>query len=613
MDRDEEYPSGERGSNLNNKENQEQSDFNKFKEKVEAELKKDPTADAKLPEVTPSGDKVFKPKKKTFFNKLGDKISETTKWGVMLNSLFGIGASGCVWLTGLGFAKSIDFVQYIIAASFILLGFGGWLLVRRSERKEREQLIGIASKQQDMKQDQENHEQEIEFKKIVFDNDQEIKNKRAQYQLEIDHNQNIEIWNHFAEISKDRPEKGDDREVYLKELELYSTQSQLAEKVLETFVIDRSLKYGKYEEYATNNLLKIVRKVSDDLNILVKHINEKTSPLNNISREYYQDEIMDKLSNIERMEIQAKSNALKADYLLHEDVGIVEVDEDLITHVNDYQAMYSGAGIYDWIGKSLIDFIEQEYPTDQRNILLTKIIEVRKGNYMILALKNMITAAGQKIDVNLSVFPKFNKDLLVIGFTIITTEYNEKEATETITFPEEECLDCSQVLILIANPTASTIKQQERMLKHLKYTTYSAKTITEAKRVLSEQEIDIVITDIYFDDGNALDFCIEAKKTYPFLKIIIFASIENKTLKKQLSNLTNVFAYHELNGRIIDFMTSIQKATISVLEERTQVEREKGKILNGELNKLAPSTDSVLETVKEKESKSGGVDLTPPR
>jgi CheY-like chemotaxis protein len=275
--------------------------------------------------------------------------------------------------------------------------------------------------------------------------------------------------------------------------------------------------------------------------------------------------------------------------------------------------MYSGAGIYDWIGKSLIDFIEQEYPTDQRNILLTKIIEVRKGNYMILALKNMITAAGQKIDVNLSVFPKFNKDLLVIGFTIITTEYNEKEATETITFPEEECLDCSQVLILIANPTASTIKQQERMLKHLKYTTYSAKTITEAKRVLSEQEIDIVITDIYFDDGNALDFCIEAKKTYPFLKIIIFASIENKTLKKQLSNLTNVFAYHELNGRIIDFMTSIQKATISVLEERTQVEREKGKILNGELNKLAPSTDSVLETVKEKESKSGGVDLTPPR
>lgn len=584
-----------------------------IQETVDKALKIDPTVLLSELPTTPSEGKKFEPvikeeKKTNFFRRAVDTVKDLNQWDILFNSFFGLFWAVGGWLGRLISNESFNGgSHWILIVTFFMCGIlmiVSKVMKRWEKIKQQKQEVT----DQEKKQDQERHEQEIEFKKEVFFNDQKIKMRRAMLQEEIDRNQNVEVMAHFIEIIKQKPPSD-------KEIPLYVEQLQVASKVLDTLVLDRTLKYGQFEQYQANVLVKELNELTKVVDTLVGVMTQGVDTgesFNTKQYHRYQNKMFDKLNRIDRLELIAKTNQILSEFHVNNpEHGLIRVcSKDMILFVNDKQAHYTGTGVYSWIGKNVFEFVESEFPIEQRNLMLAMLQKVYLGQYLIIPVKNYVTAAGQTIDVTLAAFPTFKKldvvELDVVGFQLMTIPYTEENATQPpIELPEsvEGGISCNQILILLANPDDEQLSQQQTILQHMKYQTYRANTISEAEVILSQEAIDIVITDMYFQDGRALDFCIKLKTQYPFLKVIILSSTKNKTMKKNLKQLSNVFSYHQINGDPLNFMKSLQEATIQVLKERTELEREKHEIINGKINDMIPKPSSV-----EKKSENLGGD-----
>ena len=77
-------------------------------------------------------------------------------------------------------------------------------------------------------------------------------------------------------------------------------------------------------------------------------------------------------------------------------------------------------------------------------------------------------------------------------------------------------------------------------------------TLSECRKALTENVPDIILTDIYFPDGDGTDFIVELKSKYPGLKIIILTrKTEPAVVKKCLNNGANGYISKNADSRTV--------------------------------------------------------------
>ncbi len=65
----------------------------------------------------------------------------------------------------------------------------------------------------------------------------------------------------------------------------------------------------------------------------------------------------------------------------------------------------------------------------------------------------------------------------------------------------------------------------------------TAHTVEESRRMLRNQNADVLLLDIHLPDGSGIDFCKEVKEKYPFLKILALTSFgEYAVISRMLDN-----------------------------------------------------------------------------
>jgi len=80
-------------------------------------------------------------------------------------------------------------------------------------------------------------------------------------------------------------------------------------------------------------------------------------------------------------------------------------------------------------------------------------------------------------------------------------------------------------------------------------------TLSDCRMALVSSEVDLLLLDISLPDGNGVDFCIEIKKKYPVLKILILTTHSEYSIAKRALNngangyiLKNALSEEVVNG-----------------------------------------------------------------
>ena len=123
-------------------------------------------------------------------------------------------------------------------------------------------------------------------------------------------------------------------------------------------------------------------------------------------------------------------------------------------------------------------------------------------------------------------------------------------------------LEGKKILVIDDNPTNRKILASQ--LQNWKFLPVLAESGEEALRLLSQHEIDMIITDMQMPEMDGTEVAKKIKNTHPHLPIILLSSIGDEQSKRNQSLFNHVLAkpvkHHELNNVIISqFKNSVVK------------------------------------------------------
>lgn len=110
--------------------------------------------------------------------------------------------------------------------------------------------------------------------------------------------------------------------------------------------------------------------------------------------------------------------------------------------------------------------------------------------------------------------------------------------------------------ILLIDDDKTVLDSTKEYLEHYNFFVQTAQNTAEARRIVAEQEPDLIVLDVMMSDGDGYDFCKKLKLTanIPVIFISSLAGEENRVdgfLSGGDDYLVKPFSFHELRLRIL--------------------------------------------------------------
>ena len=94
-------------------------------------------------------------------------------------------------------------------------------------------------------------------------------------------------------------------------------------------------------------------------------------------------------------------------------------------------------------------------------------------------------------------------------------------------------------------------------------------TLAECRNALRNQKFDILLLDLNLPDGSGIDFCVEVKKKYPDIKILILTTHDEYSIAKRVleNGASGYILKNSLSEEVIAGIEAVMNGEIFLCEE----------------------------------------------
>ena len=505
-------------------------------------------------------------------SKILNWVSEISQWDALYGLGYTMASTTGATIFGLVIGKSFEIANHWSLILLFVLGLFSAIATKVLKQREQKQKIFIDERLKELEFKEEVHKQTLQFNEDTLSNKLAIEMKREELRGELERNDAIDVFQMYNTLLDERPTSGDKLEY-----DMYMKALDFATEVVKTHALDRALRYNKYDVFQYNKVIDNLTEMSENIRKLVDKI--ETSGNGN-----YEDRFYSTKSIVEKYKVLVKCEEIlkKA---TENNFGIIKTDDKFIVlDINDEQAKYTGTGIYNYVGKSVIKIVEENYSsTIQINAMLKAMNIAKDGIPNCVIFKNFRTLDKSVVSGQLCIVPDFDENTLEIeGMYFIKCDDGidfdiEKETVELTI--EDNGNPRDKVVLLIGTTITEDVQKYQDLFSRFGYNMVIAQSITEAITIMEKQLIHLALIGTIFKDGMADEMVKEMIKRYPNVQIVVVATHENPALEAKLKDIPNVSDYllKPVAPQII--LTAVQNAEMKALSSRILKEQVKRDVI----------------------------------